>query len=119
MWIRGTRWIIAALVGSAMTTVGCARPLDADEPGPVRQPIVADDSLVQAFDTRLEMRVFDRLDLDAFLRDRDIYIEVIDGIVHVTGEVWTPLEKQRVSEIVRHVAGVIDVANDLVVDPPE
>jgi osmotically-inducible protein OsmY len=91
----------------------------ADEPESVRQPIVADDSLVHAFDTRLEMRLADRLELDSFLRDRDIQIEVVDGVVNITGEVWTPLEKQRVGDLIRNVAGVIDVANELAVRPPE
>jgi osmotically-inducible protein OsmY len=119
MFLRATRWAVAALIGSAMTTIGCARPIAADEPARVRQPIVADDSLVHAFDTRLETRLMDRLELDNFLRDRDIRVEVIDGAVNVTGEVWTPLEKQRVSDLIRHVAGVIDVANHLDVRPPE
>ena len=102
-----------------MTTIGCAKPIAADEPAAVRQPIVDDDSLVHAFDTRLETRLIDRLELDNFLRDRDIRVEVADGVVNITGEVWTPLEKQRVGDLVRHVAGVIDVANDLAVRPPE
>lgn len=119
MWMRATRWAIAALIGSAMTTIGCAKPLVADEPVRARQPIVADDSLVHAFDTQLEMRVVDRIELDAFLREREIYLEVADGVVNVTGEVWTPLEKQRVGDLIRNVAGVIDVANDLAVRPPE
>jgi osmotically-inducible protein OsmY len=91
----------------------------ADEPTATRQPIVADPSLVHAFDTQLETRLIDRLGLDTFLRDRDIQVEVVDGVVSITGEVWTPLEKQRASALVRHVAGVIDVANDLVVRPPQ
>jgi hypothetical protein len=119
MWTRATRWMVAALIGSAMTTIGCVRKVDADEPGRTRQPLVADDSLVHAFDTRLETRLIDRLELDAFLRDRDIHVEVDDGVVNVTGEVWTPLEKQRVGDLLRNVAGVVDVANDLVVRPPE
>ena len=119
MWMRAARWGIAALIGSAMTTIGCARPIETVERPVSRQPIVADDSLVHAFDTRLEVRLIDRIELDAFLRERDIYVEVVDGVVNLTGEVWTPLEKQRVSDLVRNVAGVIDVANDLVVRPPE
>jgi osmotically-inducible protein OsmY len=102
-----------------MTTIGCAKPIAADEPVRERQPIVADDSLVHAFDTRLEMRLVDRIELDTFLRERDIHVQVADGVVSVTGEVWTPLEKQRVSEMIRNVAGVIDVANDLTVRPPD
>ena len=102
-----------------MTTIGCARAIEADEPVRTRQPIVADDSLVHAFDTRLETRLIDRIELDNFLRDRDIRVEVADGVVNITGEVWTPLEKQRVGDLIRHVAGVIDVANHLDVRPPE
>jgi osmotically-inducible protein OsmY len=103
MWTRATRWVIAALIA----------PLQG------RQPIVADESLVNAFDTRLETRLIDRLELDNFLRDRDIHVEVVDGVVNITGEVRTPLEKQRAADLVRHVAGVIDVANHLDVRSPE
>ena len=119
MWIRATRWLVAALIGSAMTTIGCAKAIEADEPVRVGQPIIADDSLVHAFDTQLEARVIDRLELDTFLRDRDIQLEIDEGVVTIRGEVWTALEKQRVSDLVRHVAGVVDVDNDLVVVPPE
>lgn len=93
--------------------------MEADEPVRARVPIVADDSLVHAFDTQLEMRLIDRIELDAFLRERDIDVEVVDGLVNIRGEVWTPLEKQRVGDLVRSVAGVIEVANDVVVRPPE
>lgn len=119
MWMRTARWVIAALIGSAMTTIGCARTVSPDETVRVRQPVVADDSLVHAFDTRLETRLVDRIELDTFLRERDIHVEVAEGVVNITGEVWTPLEKQRVGDLARQVAGVIDVANDLVVRPPE
>jgi hypothetical protein len=121
MWMRATRWAIAALIGSAMSTIGCVNARAVDEgsrPAP-RKTVMADDSLVRAFDTHLEARLLDRLELDYFLRDRDIRLEVADGVVDVTGRVWTPLEKQRVSELLRGVAGVIDVDNHLDVQPPE
>jgi osmotically-inducible protein OsmY len=118
MWTRATRWVIAGLIGSAMTTIGCTRVRAVDEPLRTRQPIVADESLVHAFDTRIETRLVDRLQLDNFLRDREIHVEVVDGVVNITGEVWTPLEKQRAGDLIRHVAGVIDVANRLDVRPP-
>src|SRR5687767_5241918 len=102
MWIRATRWAIAALIGSAMTTIGCAKPITHERESRVRVSIVADDSLVHAFDTSLEMRLIDRLELDDFLRDRDIQVEVIDGVVNISGEVWTPLEKQRVGDLIRN-----------------
>jgi osmotically-inducible protein OsmY len=101
-----------------MTTIGCTKSISPDEPASSPRPVVEDDSLAHAFDTRLEMRLTDRIELDTFLRERDIEVEVADGVVNITGKVWTPLEKQRVGDLVRHVAGVIDVANDLVVQPP-
>jgi osmotically-inducible protein OsmY len=118
MWTWATRWLIAALIGSAMTTIGCgqAKPVESVR---VRQPIVADDSVVHAFDTKLETRLVDRLELDSFLRDRDIRIQVVDGVVGLTGEVWTPLEKERAGDLMRHVTGVIDVANHLDIRPPQ
>jgi osmotically-inducible protein OsmY len=102
-----------------MTTIGCTKPRVVDETPRTRQPVVADDSLVHAFDTQLEMRLIDRLQLDNFLRDRDITVEVMDGVVRLTGEVWTPLEKARAAQLMRHVSGVIDVDNHLDVRPPE
>jgi hypothetical protein len=118
MIMRATRWAVAALIGSAMTTIGCAGP--AAEPPPyiqARVPIVADD-VVHAFDTDMELRVVDRLQLDNFLRDRDIRVRVLDGVVNISGEVWTSLERERAAELLRHVPGVIDVANELVIRPP-
>jgi hypothetical protein len=119
IWMRTARWVTAALLASAMTTVGCRREtVKPAEPARSRQPIVADD-VAHAFDTRLEMRLVDRLELDNFLRDRDIRVQVVDGVVDITGEVWTPLEKQRAGDLVRQIAGVIDVANHLDIRPPE
>jgi len=93
--------------------------MTADEPRLTSRRIVADEGPIHAFDTQLEVRLIDRLELDSFLRDRDIRVDVNDGVVYVTGEVWTPLEKRRVGKLLRHVAGVIDVANQLEVRPPE
>ncbi len=61
-----------------MTTIGCGRLITTDEPRAHRQPIVADESLTHAFDTRLDVRLADRLELDSFLRDRDI--PVLEGV---------------------------------------
>ena len=83
-----------------------------------RVPIVEDDSLIHAFDTQIEVRLVDRLQLDNFLRDRDIHLDINDGDVVVTGEVWTSLEKERVTELLRRVPGVVDVSNELTVRPP-
>ena len=116
MWTRATRWAIAALIGSAMTTIGCSHP-PVESQSVVRQAVVSDD-VVHAFDTNMELRVIDRLELDNFLRDRDIRVQVVDGVVNLTGEVWTALEKERAGELLRRVPGVIEVANELSVRPP-
>jgi osmotically-inducible protein OsmY len=107
------------MIASAMTAVGCSR-VSAPEPVPrERVPITEDETVVHAFDTRIEVRLIDRLELDNFLRERDIRLHVVDGSVSITGEVWTPLEKARVTELIRGVPGVIDVHNELVVRPPD
>ena len=119
MWMRAARWAIAALIGSAMTAIGCTPRADVvSDPGR-RVPIVSDDSLVHALDTSVEMRAVDRLELDTLLRDRDIHVEVINGVVVIAGEVWTRHEKERVGNLVRSVAGMIDVSNELDVRPPQ
>jgi osmotically-inducible protein OsmY len=119
MLVRSTRWVIAALVALSALAVGCARPGRASQLPHGQVLLTEDRSVVHAFDTDIESRLLDRLELDHFLRDRDIRIHVVDGTVSVTGEVWTPLEKARVSELVRGIAGVIDVENELDIHPPE
>lgn len=101
-----------------MTTIGCARTSTVDEPARPRRPIVADEGLVHAFDTSFETRAIDRLELDHLLHDRDIHVHVIDGVLTLSGEVWTLLEKQRAIELVRHIAGGSEVVNRLAVRLP-
>lgn len=116
---RTTRWLVAAAIGFAMTAVGCSTS-KLPTPAPRERAIlVQDQSVVHALDTRMEDRLLDRLELDNFLRDRDIRVTVVDGFVTVTGEVWSPLERERVSQLIRGVPGVIDVDNELTVRPPE
>jgi osmotically-inducible protein OsmY len=116
---RTTRWLVAVSIASAMTAVGCSRAPAPERVARDRVPIVEDQSVVHAFDTRMEVRLLDRLELDNFLRDRDIRLRVVGGSVSITGEVWTPLEKERVAELIRGVPGVIDVHNELAVRPPD
>ena len=119
MVTRVLRWTVAAAVGSAFSAVGCSPRPDPPQKWADQRPVLADDSVIHALDTSLETRLVDRLELDNFLRERDIRVRVADGVVEITGEVWTPLEKERVGELVRHVAGVIDVSNGLAVRSPQ
>ena len=115
--VTAIRWLVAASIASAMTSVGCAdRPPVAKSSPPAIA--VNGDEVLHAFDTRMEMRLTDRLARDNFLRDRRIQVEVVDGVVNLTGQVWTPLEKERAAELLRTVPGVIDVDNDLDIQPP-
>jgi osmotically-inducible protein OsmY len=118
MLLRSTRWVIATIVALTTLAVGCARPETRSHLTRQRLPVTEDRTVVHAFDTDIEARLLDRLQLDHFLRDRDIQLRVVDGSVSVTGEVWTPLEKARVSELIRGVPGVVDVDNELDVNPP-
>lgn len=111
--------VSALIVGSA----ACGELGESSTPSQLRHVLPREASwnpdVVRAFDTRLEQRVIDRIELDSFLRERSIRLAVTGGTVVITGEVWTPLERQRAGEIVRSVVGVVDVVNHLAVRPPE
>jgi osmotically-inducible protein OsmY len=119
MLLRSTRWVIAVIVALTTLAVGCARPEPRSPLTRQRQLLTEDRTVVHAFDTDIEARLLDRLQLDNFLRERDIQLHVVDGTVSVSGEVWTPLEKARVSELIRGVPGVVEVANELDIHPPQ
>jgi hypothetical protein len=42
IWTRATRWAVAAVIGAAMTTIGCVPPAGVQQKH-LRQPIVAID----------------------------------------------------------------------------
>ena len=119
MLFRVTRWTLALFVACATTSVGCERTARSREPlGRSLTPIVEDASVVHAFDTEMVVRLLDRIELDRSLRDRNIRLRMVDGTVSVMGDVWSLDEKARVTELIRGVPGVIDVANELDIRPP-
>lgn len=123
--MRLAAWRTALVMSASGLLLGAAACRDLDEPSrPSQLPHVVREAswnpdVVRAFDTRLEQRVLDRIELDSFLRERSIRLAVTGGTVVITGEVWTPLERQRAGDIARSVVGVVDVVNQLVVRPPE
>jgi osmotically-inducible protein OsmY len=64
-------------------------------------------------DGRLTDALDAMLDKDAVLRERDVNIQVTNGMVALTGEVRTPDEKNRAERIVKAAPGVKDVVNGL------
>ncbi len=74
------------------------------------KPISDQDSLIR--DT-----LKDQVNQDQVLRDRDIKFDVNNGVVTVKGDVRTPEEKSQVTEMVRNVSGVKQLANELDVKP--
>jgi len=69
---------------------------------------VADD-----LDGRIRSTLDRMIDNDPILKDRDVDIEVTNGVVTVKGEVRSAAEKAKVSELVRAAPGVKDMANAL------
>jgi hyperosmotically inducible protein len=65
------------------------------------------------FDGQITDRLDEMLDNDPVLRERDVNIQVTNGMVAITGEVRTAEEKNTVEHIVRTAPGVKDVANGL------
>ena len=66
----------------------------------------------------MAIRLLDRLELDRSLRNRNIRLRMVDGTVSVMGDVWSSSEKAHVTELIRGVPGVTDVANELDIRPP-
>jgi osmotically-inducible protein OsmY len=64
-------------------------------------------------DGRITDALDQMLDADPVLRERDVNLEVTDGMVAITGEVRTPAEKNKVERMVKAAPGVKDVANGL------
>jgi osmotically-inducible protein OsmY len=68
-------------------------------------------------DGRIE-GVLDRMiDDDPVLRERDINLEISNGVVTVKGEVRSAQERNRVTQIVKAAPGVKDFANALEIKP--
>ncbi len=74
------------------------------------KPISDQDSLIR--DTPK-----DEVKKDQVLRDRDIDFDVNNGVVTVKGDVRTPEEKAKVTDLVRGVSGVKQMANELDIKP--
>ena len=68
-------------------------------------------------DGKIKDRLKEMVDNDPDLKQRDISFTVNNGAVEVSGAVATASEKSHVTEMVRSVSGVRDVANGLHVDP--
>ncbi len=59
----------------------------------------------------------DQIKRDQVLQDRDINFDVNNGVVTVKGNVRTPAEKDKVTEMVKAVPGVKQMANELEIKP--
>jgi osmotically-inducible protein OsmY len=71
------------------------------------------DEVADDLDGRIRSTLDGMIDNDPMLKDRDIDFEVTNGVVTVKGDVRSPSEKAKVSELVRAAPGVKDMANAL------
>ncbi len=67
-------------------------------------------------DNQISRTLRQLMDDDPILKDRNIDFEIDHGVVTVTGEVRTPAERNKVTDLVRAVPAVKDVANALEID---
>lgn len=70
-------------------------------------------------DAQLQHDVYEELKWDTRVRATDIGIEVSGGVVTLTGRVDNWAERIAAQEAAHRVSMVLDVANDIVVRPPE
>lgn len=71
------------------------------------------DATAGDFDRDIQKSVDKMIDNDPTLKQRDINVEVANGMVTIKGEVRSADEKTRAGEIARAAPGVKDVANGL------
>ena len=67
-------------------------------------------------DGNIRRQLYDLIDRDPQLAERDINFDVNNGAVEIKGQVASAAEKNKVAEVARSVPGVKDVANGLMVD---
>ena len=77
----------------------------------------ADTKMADDYDGAIKDRLKALVDNDPDLKQRNISFTVNNGAVEVSGSVATAGEKARVTDMVRSVAGVKDVANGLELKP--
>jgi hyperosmotically inducible periplasmic protein len=75
------------------------------------------DETADDLDGRIRSTLDASVDKDPVLKDRNIDFEVVNGVVTVKGDVRSPAEKTKVSEIVRAAPGVKEMANALEIKP--
>jgi hyperosmotically inducible periplasmic protein len=75
------------------------------------------DGIADDLDGRIRSSLREMLERDAALKERDINVNVSNGVVTIKGEVRSAAEKSRVTEIVRSAPGVKDFANALDIKP--
>jgi osmotically-inducible protein OsmY len=64
-------------------------------------------------DEKLRQRVIEELNWDLALKAEQILVQVADGIVTLTGNVASHAERWHAEQAVAHVAGVVDLLNQI------
>jgi osmotically-inducible protein OsmY len=72
----------------------------------------------QLTDAQIQQAVIRELRWDSRVEETDVGVEVDEGVVTLTGTVGSWTKKLAAQEAAHHVAGVLDVANDVQVRPP-
>jgi len=75
------------------------------------------DRTADDYDGRIKSDLKKMVDNDPVLRDRNVDFDVNNGVVTVKGDVRTAAEKQKVSDLVKAVPGVKDMANAMEIKP--
>jgi osmotically-inducible protein OsmY len=70
-------------------------------------------------DTQLHKDVLDALTFDRSIDASNVAIAVKEGVVRLSGPVPSHAEKMRIEAIVKRVAGVLAIAEELRVNPPD
>ncbi len=74
--------------------------------------------MIRKDDSEIKQAVLEKFKWDTRIKETDVGVEMNNGVVTLTGTVSSDAEKMAVQEAAPFVAGVLDVANDIVVKAP-
>lgn len=74
--------------------------------------------MIRKSDSEIQQAVLEEFKWDTRIEETEIGVEVANGVVTLTGTVCSYAKKMAAQEAAHYVAGVLDVANDIVVKAP-
>lgn len=109
--MRGDRlWMAAAAASLAIAAIAAGAAFAEDTSVKSDQPVS---------DSYITTKVKAELAKDSSTKSRHIHVKTTDGIVMLSGDVGSDVEKQKAEQDASGIKGVVQVKNDLTIKQPQ